>query len=50
MQTRTLSVGPPRIFAVIFDLGDEVIEGLERFAGDSGADAAGFTAMASSPT
>ncbi len=33
------------MFAVIFDPGDEVMGGLERFADETGADAAGFTAI-----
>ncbi len=45
MQAHVLTAGPPRIFAVIFDPGDEVIDGLERFARETGADAAGFTAI-----
>lgn len=40
-----LSAGSPRVFALVFDTGDEVIDGLGRFARESGADAAGFTAI-----
>ncbi len=45
MRTLTLSTGPSRSIAVVFDPGDEPIEGLTGFARDSGLDAAHFTAI-----
>ncbi len=45
MRSLTLSTGPDRSIAVVFDPGDEPIEGLTGFARDSGLDAAHFTAI-----
>ncbi len=45
MRTLTLTTSPDRSIAVVFDPGDEAIEGLTGFARDSGLDAAHFTAL-----
>ena len=45
MRSLTLSNGPDRSIAVVFDPGDEPIAGLTQFARDSGLDAAHFTAL-----
>ncbi len=45
MRTLTLSTGPDRSIAVVFDPGDEPIEGLTGVARDAGLDAAHFTAI-----
>ena len=45
MRTLTLATGPVRSIAVVFDAGDEAIEGLTQFAGEAGLDAAHFTAI-----
>jgi predicted DNA-binding protein with PD1-like motif len=37
--------GPQKTYAVIFDVGDEVMSGLERFAREQGIDAAQLTAI-----
>jgi len=45
MRTLTLSDGQDRSIAVVFDPGDEPIEGLTDLARESGFDAAHFTAL-----
>lgn len=45
MRSRTLAEHPLRTYAVVFDEGDEVAEGLERFARESGVASASFTAI-----
>jgi hypothetical protein len=45
MHTLTLSTGPVRSIAMVFDAGDEPMEGLTGFADDAGLDAAHFTAI-----
>lgn len=44
MRVRLLG-DTPRTYAVIFDAGDEVMEGLQEFARDHDADASSFTAV-----
>jgi len=45
MRWRLLSPGEPRVYALVFDIGDEPLEGLLRFAHEERIDAAGFTAI-----
>ena len=45
MKTKLLAEGTQKIYAVVFDAGDEVIGGLESFAKEAGLDAAHFTAL-----
>jgi uncharacterized protein len=45
MKHQLLHQDRVRTFAVVFDTGDEVIEGLERFARAAGVTGAGFTAI-----
>ena len=45
MKTKLLAEGTEKTYAVVFDAGDEVIQGLTQFAKDEGFDAAHFTAL-----
>lgn len=45
MRTKVLGEGESRTIALIFDRDDEVISTLERYAQESGLDAAHFTAI-----
>ena len=45
MRAKLLSPGEPRVFAVVFDAGDDPMEGLVRFAAAHKLDGAGFTAI-----
>jgi uncharacterized protein len=45
MKTKLLHAGEPRTHAVVFDTGDEVVEGLLEFAKQNGVEGAGFTAI-----
>lgn len=45
MQITTLSIHPPRMYAVVMDTGEEVATGLDVFARHTGVDAATFTAV-----
>ena len=45
MKTKLLTEGQEKTYAVIFDAGDEVMEGLRSFAKEKGLDAAHFTAL-----
>jgi predicted DNA-binding protein with PD1-like motif len=45
METKLLNPGPPQIYAVILQEGDEVVDCLTRFARERGLDAAQITAI-----
>jgi uncharacterized protein len=45
MRTKLLNEHGERVFAVIFDTGEDPIEGLTRFAGEQNLTASGFTAI-----
>jgi uncharacterized protein len=45
MQTKLLNEGPQKVFALIFETGEEPVEGLTRFAEQHGVRAASFTAI-----
>jgi predicted DNA-binding protein with PD1-like motif len=45
MRSKVLNEHDERTFAVIFDLGDEVMSGLKRFAGENNLSATRFTAI-----
>ena len=45
MRSKILGDAAERAYAVIFDTGDEVIEGLTAFAADEGLAASSFTAI-----
>jgi uncharacterized protein len=45
MKTRLLDSGRVRTYAVVFDTGEEVSDGLLRFAEEEGIDGASFTAI-----
>ena len=45
MKSKLLDDGPSKTYALVFDLGDEVMEGLEGFARAQGLDGAHFTAI-----
>ena len=45
MKTKLLAEGAQKTYAVVFDAGDEVIQGLTQFAKDEGLDGAHFTAL-----
>lgn len=45
MKTKLLSAEATKIYALVFDKGDEVIAGLQRFAEQEGLDSAHFTAI-----
>jgi predicted DNA-binding protein with PD1-like motif len=45
MQAKVLNEQPERTIAIVFDTGDEVIDGLQRFAAEQGLDASRFTAI-----
>lgn len=45
MHARLLSEGERKTFVVVFDTGDEVVEGLTAFARDNRLDAAEFTGL-----
>lgn len=45
MHSKLLHEGEQRTYAVVFDTGDEVVEGLTRFAADQRLDAAEFTGL-----
>jgi predicted DNA-binding protein with PD1-like motif len=45
MQTKRLNEGGTRIYAVIFEAGEDPVAGLTRFAAQEKLDASGFTAI-----
>lgn len=45
MKVKQLNHSPERVFAVIFETGDEPIAGLTRFAEENGLTASSFTAI-----
>ena len=45
MKTKLLAEGAQKTYAVVFDAGDEVIQGLTQFAKDEELDGAHFTAL-----
>jgi uncharacterized protein len=45
MQVKELATRPSRVFAVVMTKGERVAEGLERFAGETGVDAAALSAV-----
>jgi predicted DNA-binding protein with PD1-like motif len=45
MQTKLLNPGPPRIYAVVLETGEEVVASLTRFAKEEGLDASQLTAI-----
>jgi predicted DNA-binding protein with PD1-like motif len=45
MKSKLLDDGPSKTYALVFDLRDEVMEGLEGFARAQGLDGAHFTAI-----
>ncbi len=45
MKSRLIHEGDERTWAVVFDAGDEALDGLTRFAEGEGLDAARFTAI-----
>jgi len=45
MKTKLLLDGAEKVYAVVFDPGDEVMAGLQAFARDAGLDAAQITAL-----
>lgn len=45
MESKLLNRGPPQIYAVILQTGDEAVECLTRFAREHGLDAAQITAI-----
>ncbi|MCF3936696.1 DNA-binding protein [Acuticoccus sp. M5D2P5] len=45
MKTKTLYDGPQKTFVVVFDPGEEVVEGLTRFAEENGIDGAEFSGI-----
>jgi predicted DNA-binding protein with PD1-like motif len=45
MKSRRISVGNEQRFVLVFDTGDEVIGGLQKFAAEQSLDASSFTAI-----
>ena len=45
MKTKLLAEGAQKTYAVVFDAGDEMMQGLTQFAEEAGLDAAHFTAL-----
>ena len=45
MQTKLLNPGPPRIYAVVLETGEEVVDGLTRFARAEKLDASQLSAI-----
>ena len=45
MKSKVLNEGPERTIALIFDKGDEVIAGLQRFAAENNLNASRFSAI-----
>lgn len=45
METRLLNPGPPRVFAVVLETGDEVVQCLSRFAAEHALDASQVSAI-----
>jgi uncharacterized protein len=45
VRAKLLSQSGARIYAVIFDVGEDPVDGLTRFAGEERLDASGFTAI-----
>ena len=45
MQTKLLNGAPQKVYAVIFETGEEPVAGLTRFAEEHGVTAASFTAI-----
>ncbi len=45
MRSKLLSEGPPHTFAVVFDTGEEVVEGLTRFSRENGLSASALTGI-----
>jgi uncharacterized protein len=45
MQVKELATRPCRVFAVVMTKGERIADGLERFAGQTGVDAAAITAV-----
>jgi predicted DNA-binding protein with PD1-like motif len=45
MRAKVLSAGPPRVFTLVFDVGDECVDGLRAFADEAGLRAAWFVGL-----